>query len=78
MIVYIAGRRCEDARNNSNRPIIKAVPVVRCKDCKHYGTLAPEDSDDDRRCLITDFYEWKPPMWYCADGERRRKDGKVD
>lgn len=43
-------------------PTIYAVEVVRCKDCKHWGTI---------RCGHWDGY-WKTEKnWFCADGERR-------
>ena len=48
-------------------PTIDAVPVVRCKDCKHgepgacgYGV----DCDG----------VWHDADWFCADGERRTDD----
>ena len=56
-------------------PTIDAVPVVRCKDCKHRD---PED----KRCDCGG-HEWVKgkilPVkddWFCADGER--KDGERD
>lgn len=50
-------------------PIIDAVPVVRCKDCKHYGV-------DKCICRSTGdpYYDWNPaPEWFCSDGERIEK-----
>ncbi len=39
---------------------VDAVPVVRCKDCRHYMTI---HCTCDGCCISDD--------WYCADGERR-------
>ena len=41
-------------------PAVDAVPVVRCKDCKHYMTIHCTCDG----CCISDY-------WFCADGERR-------
>jgi len=47
---------------------VDAVPVVRCKDCKHYQHDAFLDHDwCDGRCVTPDYF--------CADGERRSMDG---
>lgn len=51
------------------KPTVDAVPVVRCKECKHLTD-------------ITDYNGWCPRMydyienfdWFCADGERRSDD----
>lgn len=51
-------------------PTIDAVPVVRCKDCKHRD---PED----KRCDCGHAIEWQLPRgddWFCADGEREDND----
>ena len=57
-----------------SRPTVDAVPVVRCRECKHRD---PED----KRCDCGG-HEWVKgkilPVkddWFCADGER--KDGAV-
>ena len=53
-------------------PTVDAVPVVRCKDCKH----SYEDLDGlccsygpSVDCVVSDFH-------FCANGER--KDGETD
>ena len=46
-------------------PTIDAVPVVRCKDCKHY---------DGKWCLLFDMVNSDMGDWFCGYGER--KDGK--
>lgn len=55
-----------------NLPAVDAVPVVRCKDCKH----SYEDLDGlccsygpSVDCVVSDFH-------FCANGER--KDGETD
>ena len=52
-------------RDIDKMPTIDAVPVVRCKDCKHgKGKIA-----DRVRCSIHSW--WVPDSWYCSDGERK-------
>ena len=57
-------------------PKIDAVPVVRCKDCKHRPTGTNRDDlefpDDRCPCKCEDYwYNWKPAdEWYCGNGER--------
>ena len=64
-------------------PTIDAVPVVRCKDCKHrpidtgghnYGQeLFFPDEDVVCPCQCGDqWYSWMPgDDWFCANGERK-------
>ena len=58
---------------------VDAVPVVRCKDCKHRPTGTNRDDlefpDDKCPCQCEDFwYSWKPSDdWFCGNSER--KDG---
>lgn len=47
-------------KTRSVTPTVDAVPVVRCKDCKH----AEED------CEIA-FHFGEKDDWFCADGERK-------
>lgn len=65
-----------------NSPAIDAVPVVRCKDCKHrpidmvgkgYGEDLSFDDGYKCPCRCEDpFYSWMPEDdWFCANGERR-------
>lgn len=64
-------------------PTIDAVPVVRCKDCKHkpidtggkgYGEDLSFDDDYKCPCKCEDpFYSWMPEDdWFCANGERSK------
>lgn len=57
-----------------------AVPIVRCKDCKHkpYGTGANHDlvfPDEVCPCQCEDYwYSWMPKDdWFCANGERKEE-----
>lgn len=43
-------------------PTVDAVPVVRCKDCKHY---------DGKWCLLLDMVNSDMCDWFCGYGERR-------
>lgn len=66
-------------------PTIDAVPVVRCKDCKHrpidkgghgHGNelLFPDDGVCPGQC-DDPWYSWLPDdNWFCANGERSKKD----
>lgn len=48
----------------TDAPTIYAVPVMRCKDCKHYET-----------CRTTNVWAVKPgENWFCADGERKEDE----
>lgn len=50
-------------------PTIDAVPVVRCKDCKHWCTDSmPRMQDANVHfCVMVDFYSTAD--WFCAYGE---------
>ena len=59
-------------KTRSVTPTVDAIPVVRCKDCKHRG--------DRNKCIVA-FVAEKQEMpyffydnrgeWFCADGVRR-------
>ena len=49
---------------------IDAVPVVRCRDCKHWDTSC-KIRYLDSWCLCSIQSSNTPPHWFCADGERR-------
>ena len=64
-----------------NSPTVDAVPVVRCKDCKHrpvdmgchnYGEELLFPDDEVCPCQCGDpWYSWMPKDdWFCANGER--------
>lgn len=59
-------------------PIVDAVEVVRCKDCK-WGerTRLKQDGTDDmryRRDYCTLYSRRHEPSYFCADGERREDE----
>lgn len=72
---------CEMVAYVTNAPTVDAVPVVRCKDCKHrrengwYGEpgtpkyICELDTGDIFEC----GREADKDDWFCADGERRGK-----
>ena len=53
-------------------PTIDAVPVVRCKDCRHYNTIGCLKGfgwcENIDRCTSDNFY--------CANGRRLEVEGK--
>ena len=62
-------------------PTIDAVPVIRCRDCKHKptGTGVNHDvefpeGDYKCPCRCEDYwYSWIPEdNWFCGNGERRK------
>lgn len=61
-----------------NAPTVDAVPVVRCKDCKHGQPMIYRHTETPCiMCshLLSGFYaRLFNPNWFCADGERR-EDG---
>lgn len=73
----------------SIQPTVDAVPVVRCKDCKHNPTDPMGDwprhglefPDDICPAQCDDYwYSWKPQdNFYCAFGERKdNEETKAD
>lgn len=56
---------------------VDAVPIVRCKDCKHRPTGENRDDlefpDDKCPCKCEDYwYSWKPSdNWFCGNGEQK-------
>lgn len=52
-----------------SEPTVDAVPVVRCKDCKHH-----EDEEMGMVYCPHIVGSWVAEDFYCADGER--KDGE--
>lgn len=53
-------------KTRSVTPTVDAIPVVRCRDCKH---LDPEDHHCDSGHDIV-WQLSRRDDWYCADGER--------
>ena len=54
-------------------PTIDAVPVVRCKDCKHHF----DGEHTDKCCeVLMEKAKWQIEIvtdddWFCADGEKK-------
>lgn len=68
---YWGNERCfdyVDAEDIDNAPTVDAVPVVRCKDCKHswedLGGLTCSHGVCVDCVVLVDFY--------CANGERKK------
>lgn len=57
----ITGKVITSTKRNRFCPLMDAVPVVRCKDCKHN---AKSGGTCDHICIDAD------DNWFCADGER--------
>ena len=54
-------------KTKSVTPTIDAVPVVRCKDCKHQNWVNAETG-----CIVCKVGRGtNAPDWFCADGERK-------
>lgn len=67
-------------------PAVDAVPVVRCRECVHWGDqdgkLKNSDGDLFARCKIHNFLiDGRHTGWcptendFCSDGERKDGDG---
>lgn len=58
-------------------PTEDVVPVVRCKDCKHYAR--PSLDEDNYYCLAehTDRLFSPNKTDYCSYGERKNDNGKL-
>jgi hypothetical protein len=60
-------------------PAVDAVPVIRCRDCKH-GEPTKNARDEavikcKEICWLCRLPRLMEPDWYCADGERRDNNG---
>lgn len=57
-------------------PTIDAVPVVRCKECKHRSSNNDNDWFETLVCPCEcGEYSWNPPDdFFCAYGERRANE----
>lgn len=67
-------------------PTIDAVPVVRCKDCKHRPERLEEGKGEGFNLEFPDYnfvcpcqcddgwYNWMPDdNWFCGNGERKEE-----
>lgn len=59
-----------DAEDIDNAPTVDAVPVVRCKDCKHYdmGVCLKIYSDGN---VHSAAWQKRKPEDFCSYGERK-------
>lgn len=73
-----AWKRLSDAvRDLDKAPAVDAVPVVRCKDCKHVESVVTPYGER-WSCYAWDRYTY--PDGYCQEGEfdgERRTDGNL-
>ena len=53
-------------------PAVDAVPVVRCKDCKHYEIHKPKVLEN---CERNGYLIPMKPDDFCSYGERKEGDG---
>ena len=74
---YCSKDMCPTLEHINEAPIVDAVSVVRCKDCKYYNQ---DDPSDWFRCdIFQGSYEKgfpTEPHDYCSYGERRT-DGTI-
>lgn len=56
----------------NNAPIVDAVTVVRCKDCKWW---TKQENSIQGRCALAGIYP--TGGWYCGNG-RREEDNEID
>lgn len=61
----------------ADTPTVDAVPVVRCKDCKHARKSEDAFDWDGVTPLCECNYSRQPNRWheYCSYGERKAGDG---
>ena len=57
----------------NNASTIDAVPVVRCKDCKHGEVDDPKDFPDQYYCHAG--CGWNKGDFFCSYGERKDGEG---
>lgn len=53
-------------------PTVDAVPVIRCKDCKHWGTGIAGEIDGIKCCKIAGYMVTL--SGYCVYGEMKNND----
>ena len=60
------------ASDIKNAPTVDVVPVVRCKDCKHYEIHKPKVLEN---CERNGYLIPMKPDDFCSHGERKDGDG---
>lgn len=71
---YWGNERCfdyVDAEDIDNAPTVDAVPVVRCRDCKHYEIHKPKVLEN---CERNGYIIPMKPDDFCSYGERKGVD----
>ena len=64
------------ASNIKNAPTVDAIPVVRCKDCKHYKPQKKSAHWENRANYCNRIVTIKvQPYDFCSHGERKDGDG---
>ena len=58
-----------------SQPIVDAVEVVRCKDCKWWKTNYMWNGSERKVCVIEAYEPMRNESDYCSRGERREDDG---
>ena len=61
-----------DAKQIADAPTIDAVPVVRCKDCKHYEIHKPKVLEN---CERNGYIIPMKPDDFCSYGDQKDSDG---
>lgn len=59
-------------------PTIDAVPVVRCKDCKHFVQSEPYDPCECMKWAVKWGVAYTSPDDFCSYGEKRDEEGKSE
>lgn len=76
----LCDRTCRDIERIKAVPAVDAVPVVRCKDCKHYDKRYNHGVCTAIEYIMDGYYrgtfEEKRPDDFCSYGVR--KDGEID
>jgi hypothetical protein len=54
------------------QPTINAVEVVRCKECKHWGTAAAGETDHVKQCEYGSYMVGE--SGYCVYGEMKKDE----
>ena len=80
--------KCVDANDIMRFPAEDAVPIVRCKDCKHRPKRLEEVGGEGFNLEFPDYkcpcqcddgwYNWMPDdNWFCGNGERKEQCQKL-
>ena len=56
-------------------PIVDAVPVVRCKDCKWWKTNYSWNGNEHKVCVREAYEPLRKAEDFCSRGERKENEG---